>query len=65
MESKSFTDETTEFYISGFKTLYRRALRAYPNLDLSMFTTDAKSTSVVIEPSKEVVVEQEKDDATS
>lgn len=53
MESKAFNDKTTKFYINGFKTLYHRALRTYPDLDLSMFKADAESTSIVLVPSKE------------
>lgn len=64
-ESEAFNGETTEFFISGFEPLRRRALRIYPDLDLSVLKAEAKSNSVVPEPKEEVVKEQEKDDATS
>lgn len=64
LKSEAFNDETTEYFISGFETLHRRALRIYPILNLSMLRADANSLSTE-ELIEEVAADQEKDDATS
>lgn len=65
LQSKAFNDETMKYFISGFETLHRRALRIYLGLNLFMLRADAELTSVVLEPNEEAVADQEKDDSTS
>lgn len=57
IQSKAFNDEVMEYFISGFKTPHRRALRIFPDLNLSMLRADAELTSVEQEPNKKIVVD--------